>query len=169
MSELDVSVLRQNLWDKGLVTGETLAAGDKQVNVRVSSYSLALIRKTAAEMGLDVGEVIRRALAAYITVWRQRRRAELERVRGLSENLAAEWRVIVAQLPVGELTEDEAVQFCADAGGHIWARLERDPGILYTIHEKVFAWKVDLSRKKITVFRSGHVAAEQDLPDGVVP
>jgi len=167
--ELDVSVLRQTLLDKGPVTGETLVAGAKQVNVRVSPYSLALIRKTAAEMGLDVGEVIRRALAAYITAWRQHRRAELERVRGLSESLAAEWRVIVAQLPAGEMTENEPLQFSADAGNHVWARLERDPGVLYTLHEKFFAWKVDLSRKKITVFRNGHVAAEQPLPDGVLP
>ena len=168
-AKLDLTKLREAIPAIAPVTEKTLGAGRGQLNVRMSEKGLAAVKRAAKRMGIEQGDLVRIALAHYIGEWEQRHREELERMKGLADQIAEEWRVVVAQLPEGELAEDEPLNFTADNHGHVWARLDRDPNIFYTIYESYFAWKVDTARKKVTIYRKGQVVAEQDLPEGVLP
>ena len=168
-AKLDLTKLREAIPAIAPVTEKTLCAGRGQLNVRMSEKGLAAVKRAAKRMGVENGDLVRIALAHYIGEWEQKHREELERMKGLADQIAEEWRVIVAQLPQGELAEDEPLHFTADEHGHVWARLDRDPNTFYTIFENYYAWKINAATRKIGIFRKRQLVAEQDLPAGIMP
>jgi hypothetical protein len=82
--------------------------------IRLGDGALEQLEAEADRRGISRAGLARQFIDAQLE---EMRRAELERIRALSDRLAAEAKVLFAHLPAGEIEEDDPLYFTASPEG----------------------------------------------------